>query len=130
MGGKGTFSTGKTPEYKYKTVRIIDGIKILAPISNKDSNKLPEESHTAGTSYALLDRHGIFHQLRVYNENHEVVLEIGYHKEPGLGVGKILHVHEHTVPGVDGHMSAKKYKLETDNPLFKKYKNLFTGISL
>ena len=93
-----------------------------------DIGKLPEESHTAGTSYVLLDKDGVFHQYREYNENHKVVFEIGYHHESGMGSGDILHVHIHSIPGVDGHASAKKFKISPGHPIYEKYKYLFLGV--
>ena len=87
MGGRGTYSTGQSPKYTYETVEKIGDVKVLAPIDKAKSLKLPEESHTAGNKYMLLDKDGGFHQYREYNSNHEVVLEIGYHHERVLGKG-------------------------------------------
>ena len=130
MGGKGTYSTGQSPAYTFETVGRIDGIKVIEPIDKSQSFKLPEESHTAGNSYVLLGKDGVFRQFRLYNENHEVILEIGYHNEASLGKGKLLHVHIHETPGVEGHTTAKKYVLSKDDPVYQKYKNLFVGVKL
>lgn len=77
MGGRGTYSAGQSPKYNYKTVGKIGDVKILAPIDKAKALKLPEESHTAGNKYVLLDKDGVFHQYREYNSNHEVALELG-----------------------------------------------------
>lgn len=128
MGGKGTYSTGKSPAYTYETVGKIEGVKMLKPIDSKKSLKLPEESHTAGNSYVLLDKNGVFHQYREYNDNHEVVFEIGYHHEKSLGNGDVLHVHVHKIPGVDGHASAEKFTIKPGDSFYEKYKKLFVGV--
>ena len=103
-------------------------MKILRPIGQSKSLKLPEESHTPGNCYVLLDKNGVFHQYREYNENHEVVLEIGYHYEKSLGQGDILHIHIHNQPGVENHSSADKFKIGPGNPCYEKYKHLFVGV--
>ena len=128
MGGKGTYSTGKSPVYTYSHVGTIAGVKILKPINETKAYKLPEESHSANTSYVLLDKNGVFHQYREYNENHEVVFEIGYHHEPSFGRGDILHAHIHTKPGVANHNAAKRVILHPGHPIYEKYKVLFKGV--
>lgn len=128
MGGKGTYSTGKSPEYTYQTVGTIGDVKILEPMDKTHSRKLPEESHTPGTSYILLDKNGVFHQYREYNDNHEVVLEIGYHQESSLGSGNVLHVHLYRIPGVDNHNMAEKFAIKPGDHYYEKYKYLFVGV--
>lgn len=130
MGGKGTYSIGKSPAYSYETVGYIDSVKILQPIDKTKSFKLPEESHTPGNRYVLLDKDGVFHQYREYNDNHEVVLEIGYHYEKSLGPGDVLHVHIHNTPGVANHATADKRKIGPGDYYYEKYKNLFVGVKL
>ncbi len=130
MGGKGTYSTGQSPAFTYKTVGKIDGIKVLEPIDDKKSFKLPEESHTAGNRYLLLNKNGVFHQYREYNDNHKVVFEIGYHPESTLGKGDVLHVHIHKTPGIEHHSSAEKYTIGPGNPIYEKYKSLFKGVRI
>lgn len=127
MGGRGTFSMGKSVAYTYKTVGFVDGVKILQPIDSSKAWKLPEESHRS-TGYVLYNKEGEFHQYREYDKNHEVILEIGYHYEPSLGPGKILHVHEHILPGVANHTSAKKYVIRPGDTIYEKYKFLFKGV--
>lgn len=130
MGGRGSYSLGKNPAYSYETVGKIDGVKILRPIDKSKMPKLPEESHTPGNKYVLLDKDGVFHQYREYNENHEVVLEIGYHHEPALGKGDVLHVHIHKTPGIDGHGSAERFAIKPGDPIYGKYKKLFVGVKV
>lgn len=127
MGGRGAFSEGQYKRDTYKTVDKIAGVKVLQPIDEAASFKLPEEAKTS-KSYVLLDKDGVFHQYREYNNDHKVVLEIGYHHEAGLGEGDVLHVHIHSTPGVEGHNSATKYALKPGDPLYEKYKKFFVGV--
>lgn len=127
MGGRGTFASGNNVKYKYKTVGIIDGVKIINPIDTTKALKLPEESHSS-IGYVLYDKDGVFHQYREYNENHEIIMEIGYHHENKLGKGDVLHVHIHSQPGIDGHKSAKTKILVSSDPIYKKYHKLFIGV--
>lgn len=64
MGGRGTYSVGSNVAYTYKCVGKIDGVKVLKPIDDKKSFKLPEEAHTPGNKYVLLDKDGVFHRKR------------------------------------------------------------------
>lgn len=129
MGGRGTYSKGQSPAYQYAREGTIDGVKIIRPINPSRSRKLPEESHTANTSYVLFDKDGVFHQYREY-VNHKIILEIGYHHENSLGQGDVLHVHIHTVPGVEGHKSAIRKKLLPTDPLYKQHSKLFIGVKI
>ena len=128
MGGKGTYSAGQSPAYTYETVGKLADVKILRPMDKTKSFKLPEESHTPGNKYVLLDKDGVFHQYREYNDNHEVVLEIGYHYEKSLGKGDVLHVHIHQKPGIENHGSATKYRIGPGDSYYEKYKHLFVGV--
>ena len=128
MGGRGSYSGGGNAPYTYKTVGKIEGIKVLQPNNPKDSLKLPEEAHSS-SSYILLDKKGIFHQMRIYNENHEAVFEIGYHNESSLGKGTILHVHIYKSPGELSHKDAKKFKIGPGNKYYEKYKKYFKGVT-
>ena len=91
MGGKGTFAVGKSVPFSYKTVSKIEGVKVVQPMDSSKSLKLPEESHSS-SSYVLLDKNGVFHQYREYDSQHRVIFEIGYHHEPKLGTGNVLHL--------------------------------------
>ncbi len=127
MGGRGTYAAGKNVEYTYKTIGEIAGVKVLLPIDETKSLKLPEESHSS-SSYVLLDKNGVFHQYREYDDQHRVILEIGYHYEPRLGNGNILHVHIHNKPGVEFHNEAIKERIYPGHPIYEKYKKFFKGV--
>ncbi len=130
MGGRGTYSVGKNTKYTFETVGEIAGVKVLKPIDQTKSYKLPEESHTAGNKYILLDKNGIFHQYREYDKHHKVVLEIGYHQEAELGKGPILHIHVYQKAGVEHHKDATTEKRRLTRKEYQKYKNFFKGVTI
>lgn len=131
MGGRGTFAAGKNVAYRYKTVGMIDGVKVLQPTDNRKSLKLPEESHTAGNRYILLNKKGIFHQYREYDKNHKVILEIGYHLESGLGEGNVLHIHIYHRAGVEFHEDSKTTeKRKLTRAEYAKYKKFLKGVEI
>lgn len=41
MGGRGTYAVGNNVPFSYKTVDKIEGVKVLEPVDNKRSFKLP-----------------------------------------------------------------------------------------
>lgn len=128
MGGRGTYSVGRQVAYAYQCVDKIDGVKVLKPMDSKKSLKLPEESHTSGNKYILLDKDGVFHQYREYDKNHKVVLEIGYHQEKGLGKGDVLHIHIHQKPGIENHSDITTEKRLLSRKEYQKYKKFFKGV--
>ena len=81
MGGRGTFAAGKTVDYVYKTVGKIYDVKVLEGIGGKHA--LPEESHSSN-AYIKLRPDGTFHEMRIYGDNHEALLDIAYHIEPNF----------------------------------------------
>ncbi len=127
MGGRGTYAIGNNVPYSYTAVGEIDGVKILRPNNSTRSLKLPEEAHSS-TNYVLLDKNGVFHQYREYDNTHRVILEIGYHHEPSLGKGNILHVHIHKTPGVEFHNESTKERIYSGHPIYEKYKKFFKGV--
>ena len=93
MGGRGTFAAGNPVPYTYKTVGFINGVKVLEGISGKHS--LPESAHSS-YAYIKLKPDGTFHEMRFYDKNHVLYLEIGYHPEPNLTGDRskaVLHYH-------------------------------------
>ena len=128
MGGRGTFSVGKDVAYTYEKVDEIAGVKVLEPMDKRKSLKLPDESHSSNARYIVLDKTGVFHQYREYDENHKVVLEIGYHLEPKLGKGKQLHIHIYHTPGVENHAKADVRHLNDAEKV--KYRKFFRGLTV
>ena len=129
MGGRGTFASGNQVPYTYETVDIIDGVKVLKPMDSSKALKLPEEAHSS-SSYILLDKDNVFHQYREYNTNHEITLEIGYHHEPGLGKGDVLHIHIHKKPGIDYHNDPTTTKRKLTRAEYEKYKPYLKGVHI
>lgn len=125
MGGRGTFASGNNVPYKYKTVEIIESVKVLQPKDPKSSYKLPEESHSS-LSYILLDKVGVFRQYREYNSQHEAIFEIGYHFENNMSKHgePVLHVHDYSAPGVQNRGKARSITEEE----VKKYRKFLKGV--
>ncbi len=130
MGGRGTFATGKDVPYSYETVGFIEGVKVLEPINKQASRRLPEESHSS-RAYIKLNQDGRFSQYREYNNNHELIFEIGYHVEPkvfGSNNRKpVLHAHDYSNKdqGRAWHQRARPLTVAE----FDKYKKYFYGLS-
>ena len=124
MGGRGTFAAGNIVPYTYETIGKIEGVKILQGIFGKHS--LPEEAHSS-TAYIKLKPNGTFHEMRFYDKEHYLTMEIAYHPEPALNKGNrtenILHVHVY--PQHDN------FKLRTTRRIskaeYEKYKKYFKG---
>lgn len=135
MGGRGSYSKGNIPEqFTYETIAKIRGIKVVVPVNRKGSFKLPEEAKSS-KGYVIFNRSGVFQQYREYNEEHKVVLEIGYHHEnqlqkKGESGRNILHVHVYEVPGVENHKNVKTYVLKPGDALYERYKFLFLGVTV
>ena len=127
MGGRGTFAAGNNVPYKYKTVEIIEGVKVIQPKDSGRSYNLPVESHSS-SSYILLNKAGVFRQYREYNAQHEVIFEIGYHFEPNMSKHgePVLHVHDYSAPGIKNRGKAR---LITEEEL-KKYRKFLKGVDL
>ena len=93
MGGRGTFAAGNSVPYSYKTVGFIEGVKVLEGINGKHA--LPESSHSSD-AYIKLKPDGTFHEMRIYNKNHILSIEIAYHPEKSLTGDNhtpVLHYH-------------------------------------
>lgn len=94
MGGRGTFAAGNPVPYSYHTVGHIEDVKVLKGINGEHS--LPESSHSSG-AYIKLKSDGTFHEMRIYDENHILKMEIAYHPEKSLtGDNHTPIMHYHT----------------------------------
>lgn len=125
MGGRGTYASGNSSPYTYKTVGRIEGVKVLQPIREGESFSMPAESHSA-SSYIVLDKTGVFRQYMEYDKNHLPVFEIGYHFEKDLSkAGKpVFHVHEYTHPGIEHRQKGRSIKAHE----YQKYEKYFKGV--
>ncbi|MBQ8144740.1 MAG: hypothetical protein IJ042_08120 [Butyricicoccus sp.] len=89
MGGRGTFAAGNPVPYSYQTVDTIEGVKVLVGVGGKHG--LPEEAH-ASSAYISLHHNGKVKQLRLYNSNLTVKVDIEY----SVHQGKLsLHAHDY-----------------------------------
>lgn len=97
-------------------------------------HSLPESSHSSD-AYIKLDKNGNFHEMRLYDKNHCLYMEIAYHKEEKLTGNNhepVLHYHTY-----DSNFSMSKnapfYRSDAmplPNDLKEKYKKYFRGIKL
>ena len=121
MGGRGTFAAGRNVEFTYKAVGTIHGVKVLKGIGNKHA--LPEESHTSD-AYIKLKPDGVFHEMRIYDKNHETTLDIAFHRELKLDPSgnNVLHIHRYE-PGF------KRQKAEPiTKEIYDKYSKFVGGV--
>lgn len=130
MGGRGTFAVGNSVAYNYKTVGNISGVKVLQGISEKHG--LPESSHNS-RAYIKLKPNGTFHEMRFYNNNHILYMEIAYHPEPSLTGDRhtpVLHYHLYDPRfsiNKTGPFKRTKARFLTDNMKIK-YRKYFKGV--
>ncbi len=123
MGGRGTFASGNPIPYTYETIGKIDDVKILHGIGDK--HDLPVEAHSSN-AYIQLYPDGNFKMLRLFDSEHYLVKEIGYHPESQLDKSHkpILHVHEYPI---HDDFSKRTTRLMTEEE-YEKYKKYFGGI--
>ena len=129
MGGRGTYAAGNNVAYAFKTVRIINGVKVLEGIGGRHG--LPAEAHRS-TAYIVLKpkgpEKGVFHEMRIYDKDHYVVKEIAYHPEPNLNGGNhnenVLHIHDYPVRGNFDIRPAHRMTREE----YETYKQYFEGV--
>ena len=95
---------------------------------------MPETAHSS-SAYIKLDDNGNFREMRLYDKNHCLYMEIAYHKEKPLTGNNhepILHYHTY-----DNNFSMSKdapfYRSNAmilPNDLKEKYKKYFKGIQV
>lgn len=124
MGGRGTFAAGNIVPYQYRTAGHINGIPVLERLDGK--RKLPEEAHASRAYILLKAKNGIFHEMRFYDENHNLVKEIAYHHESKINKEKkyVLHVHEYPEPGNFATRTTREITKEE----YLKFKHFFKGV--
>lgn len=126
MGGNGTFAAGKIVAYKWRTVDVIDGVKVLEPIDSKASPKLPEEAHSS-RMYIKQYADKNFSQMRVYDAHHRLRFELAYHPERALDKTghNVLHYHVYEQPG----FKHGKAKFATSG-MIHKFERFLKGVDL
>jgi hypothetical protein len=97
MGGNGSYISGTTETEEgrfWKTIDSIDEIQVLQKKNTKDSNKLPEESHTPNRIYATFKADGSdVKSIAQYDANCKKIWEIHTTDHENL--------HEHYHPWVN-----------------------------
>ncbi len=123
MGGRGTYAAGNNVEYTYKTVDKIEGVKVLEGLHGK--HDLPAEAHSS-ESYIQRYSDGNFKMLRLYDKDHYLTAEIGYHPEKDLDPSRkpILHIHEYK----RDNFIDRTPRLLTEKE-YEKYKKYFGGVT-
>lgn len=135
MGGRGTFAAGNPVPYVYSVDTTFshdgkwEGVKILKGTGSQHG--LPESSHS-NSAYIKLDHNGRFKEIRFYDKNHSLYLEIGYHSEKNVDAsGKpVLHYHTYdpsfsmTKEGNGGRSEAKKLT----KGMKKHFRKYFKGV--
>jgi hypothetical protein len=130
MGGRGTFAAGNSVPYGYQTIGKIEGVKVLSGIGGKHG--LPESAHSS-EAYIKLNSDGTFREMRLYDKNHVLYMEIAYHPEPSLTGNRhtpVMHYHLYDSrfsQNSTGPFSRTGASLLTDE-MKGKYKKFFKGV--
>ena len=122
MGGRGTFASGNNVAYTYATVGFIEGVKVLEGLNGKHS--LPEEAHSSD-AYIKLKPDGSFHEMRFYDKDHYLYLEIAYHPEGKLGARDKPILHYHTY---DRNFKRTTHRMT--KAMRKHFRKYFKGVKL
>ncbi|MDO4459314.1 MAG: hypothetical protein Q4C42_04385 [Clostridia bacterium] len=138
MGGRGTFAAGNTVAYTYEVDTSFSpdgkymGIKVLKGTEASMKHGLPESSHSS-MAYLKMNPDGSFNMMRIYDNNHNLRLEIAYHVETSLGHGKILHYHTYDKAfsqSAKGKFRRTTAKLHKNSKIYKTFCKYFKGLSL
>ena len=119
-------------QYKYKKVGMVEDVKVLQGLNGEHS--LPESSHSSN-AYIKLKSDGTFHEMRIYDNNHVLRMEIAYHPEKSITGNNhtpVLHYHiydDRFSKNATGKFIRSAAKPLTDE-LFKKYKKYFIGVKI
>lgn len=139
MGGRGTFAAGNLVPYTYEVDTSFspdgkyNGVKVLKGMGGTGKHGLPESSHSS-TAYLKMNPDGTFNMMRIYDNNHNLRLEIAYHVEDQLGTGKVLHYHTYgtsfsqLAKGKPDRMAG--VVLHKNSRIYKKYRKFFKGVSI
>ena len=131
MGGRGKNASMSDEDLNYKTVGYIHGVPVVEGIHGEHS--LPECAYHSD-AYIRLDK-GVFREMRFYDEDHCVYLEIGYHGEVNLTGDynkKVLHYHLYSKEfsaSKDQDFERTVASFLTDE-MFERYKKYFKGVKL
>lgn len=98
MASRGSFTkNGYVTTDEYETLSEIgEDIKILSGLG--DNHSLPDFAHSPNSVYAKMKFDGkTLHEMRIYDKNGNIIIEIAYHPEPNINNGdrqsNIVHFH-------------------------------------
>ncbi|MBR6880287.1 MAG: hypothetical protein IKN14_04315 [Clostridiales bacterium] len=121
MSSRGAYTKNghaTTDEYTSTGYVLDPNAKIL--VGNNGRHGLPDYSHTPNRIYIKLSHDNTLRELRQYDENGHLVLEIAYHSEKSLDKDlskRVLHYHTY-----DQDLNRSPAILLTkDDPIYKKY---------
>ena len=138
MGGRGSFAAGNIVSYTYEVDKSFSadgkykGVKVLKGIEGTGKHGLPESSHSS-FAYLKMNPDGSFNMMRIYDNQHNLRLEIAYHVDNKLGTGKVLHYHTYDTSFsqcAKGEFTRTTSKLHKNSKLYKKYSKFFKGVSI
>jgi hypothetical protein len=85
MGGRGAMMNPVGDRvYEYKTVEIVEGVKVLEPKKKAASWGMPHMSNTPGTSYIKVSKSKGSAMFRKYGMDRHPVIDIEYGKHQGV----------------------------------------------
>ncbi len=138
MGGRGTFAAGNSVAYSYEVDTAFSedgkfhGVKVLKGMKDSGKHGLPESSHSS-KAYLKMNPDGTFNMMRIYDNNHNLRLEIAYHSEQSIAKGKSKVLHYH-IYGKEFSQKAKSpfdrttKVLHKNSKIYKQYQKFFKGV--
>jgi hypothetical protein len=140
MGGRGTFAAGNPVPYVYETDTSFfaggkfNGVKVLKGVEGSGKHGLPESSHSS-FAYLKMNQDGTFNTMRIYDKDHNLRIEIAYHREPNVGKGldKVLHYHvygKEFSQSKTPNFERTTIRMHKNSKLYKQYKRFFKGAEL
>ncbi len=138
MGGRGTFAAGNSVAYSYEVDTAFSedgkfhGVKVLKGMKDRGKHGLPESSHSS-KAYLKMNPDGTFNMMRIYDNNHNLRLEIAYHSEQSIAKGKAKVLHYH-IYSKDFSQKAKApfdrttKVLHKNSKIYKQYQRFFKGV--
>ncbi len=138
MGVRGTFAAGNPVPYVYEVDTSFfeggkfHGVKVLKGIEGSGKHGLPESSHSS-FAYLKMNSDGSFREMRIYDKDHNLRIEIAYHYEPTLDKSKEKILHYHLYGKEFSQTKDPNFRRSTDilhknSRLYKRYKKFFKGV--
>ena len=112
---------------EYKTIKEVEGAKVL--VGKNGNHGLPDYSHTPNRKYIKENKDGSFRELRDFDKDRNLILEIGYHGEINLtGNRHVPVLHYHFFDKDLRHLKAQR--LMSNSEIYKKYKRILERYGL